>query len=150
MAVQDAAYLVAVPNICPEVLALRHNPYFFYFWDKFQKPYPLQVDIALSMDDVMDKKWEMIHCHESQVYEWIPYIEKMQEPVPEDEQEKRNWLCKNWGPFVRQITETCRPQLIERYGKEKGCQIEYAECFEICEYGSKPDKDDLTRLFPFE
>lgn len=145
-AVQDAAYLVCVPNICPDVPALQHNPYFFYFWDMFQKPYPLQNDVVIAIDDVMDIKWQMIHCHESQVYEWLPYIEKMP-PLVEGE-DRMTWLKNAWSPFLQRITDTCRAQLIDKYGEEKGNAIQFAECFEICEYGKHPSKEDLKTLFP--
>lgn len=35
--VQDAAYMVVVPNVTPEVPALRKNPAFFYYQDHFQR-----------------------------------------------------------------------------------------------------------------
>lgn len=148
MVVQDAAYLVCVPNICPDVPALKENPYFFYFWDPFQKPYPLQNDVVVGIDDVMDTKWKMIDCHESQMYEWLPYIEKMK--MPDEEENKLAWLKREWSPFLERITESCRKELIQKYGKEDGALIQMAECFEICEYGKHPSDDDVKKLFPFE
>ena len=41
-----------------------------------------------------------------------------------------------------------RDKLIERYGKEKGSRIRYAEAFELCEYGGKPDENIIKELFP--
>ena len=41
--VQDAAYMVVVPNICPDTPALRKNPVFMYFQDRFQKPEAVQA-----------------------------------------------------------------------------------------------------------
>jgi LmbE family N-acetylglucosaminyl deacetylase len=38
--VQDAAYMVVVPNIVPEAPALRRNPSFLYYEDNFEKPAP--------------------------------------------------------------------------------------------------------------
>jgi hypothetical protein len=34
------------------------------------------------------------------------------------------------------------------YGKEKAAGIQYAEAFEICEYGRQPDEAEIRRLFP--
>jgi hypothetical protein len=34
------------------------------------------------------------------------------------------------------------------YGKDAAGKIEYAEAFEICEYGRQPTKDELRELFP--
>ena len=39
---QDAAYMVTVPNVCPDTPALRKNPVFMYSQDGFQKPNPVQ------------------------------------------------------------------------------------------------------------
>ncbi len=146
--VQDAAYLVTVPPICPETTPLTKNPFFFYFWDNFKKPYSFQPDAAISIDDVMDKKWDMMHCHGSQFYEWLPYVEKVTEPVPEDDAERRAWLPKIWAPFLTQMTECCRDTLSKRYGADKAQTIQFAEAYEICEYGRNPDQSDLERLFP--
>jgi len=42
-----------------------------------------------------------------------------------------------------------RSKLGEFYGEEKAAQIKCAEAFEICEYGTRPDKARLRQLFPF-
>jgi hypothetical protein len=38
--------------------------------------------------------------------------------------------------------------LIKWYGAERASQVEYAEAFEICEYGSQPSEEEIKRLFP--
>jgi hypothetical protein len=43
----------------------------------------------------------------------------------------------------------CRKSLTEWYGKQRADQIRYAEAFEICEYGRRPDRAEIKRLFPF-
>ena len=54
--VQDAAYMVVVPNIVPDTPALRKNPTFFYYQDNFQRPNPFRPDVAVSLDEVIDRK----------------------------------------------------------------------------------------------
>ena len=49
----------------------------------------------------------------------------------------------------RGIAERYRDKLAEWYGKERAAQVHHAEAFEICEYGRRPDKKELRRLFPF-
>ena len=44
---QDAAFMVTVPNVTPDTPALRKNPVFLYFEDGFQKPAPFRPDIAV-------------------------------------------------------------------------------------------------------
>ncbi|HBK32686.1 MAG TPA: GlcNAc-PI de-N-acetylase, partial [Porphyromonadaceae bacterium] len=45
--VQDAAYMVIVPNVASDTPPLKKNPVFLYVQDKFQKPYPFSPDIAI-------------------------------------------------------------------------------------------------------
>ncbi len=54
--VQDAAYMVVVPSLVPEVPALRKNPVFLYYEDNFQRPNPFRPDIAVDLDSVIDPK----------------------------------------------------------------------------------------------
>jgi len=42
-----------------------------------------------------------------------------------------------------------RDKLIELYGEEKGKAVKAAEAFEICEYGRRPNIQELKKLFPF-
>ena len=45
--VQDAAFMVTVPNIAPDTPSLRQNPVFMYFEDSFQKPNPFRPDVVV-------------------------------------------------------------------------------------------------------
>ena len=72
--VQDAAYMVVVPNVATDTPALRKNPVFMYFEDGFQRPNPFSPDVAVSIDDVIEKKIDMLDAHVSQMYEWLPWV----------------------------------------------------------------------------
>jgi LmbE family N-acetylglucosaminyl deacetylase len=72
--VQDSAYLVMVPHLCPDAPALRHNPVFLYLEDRFQLPVPFIADVAVDIDDVWDRKIDALDAHASQVYEWLPWV----------------------------------------------------------------------------
>src|SRR5260221_11232035 len=54
--VQDAAYMVAVPNIAPETPALKKNPVFLYYQDHFQRPNPFRPDIVVDITSTYVKK----------------------------------------------------------------------------------------------
>jgi LmbE family N-acetylglucosaminyl deacetylase len=71
--VQDAAFMVTVPNVTPDTPALRKNPVFMYFEDGFQKPAPFRPDVAIPIDDVIDRKVDALDAHVSQMYEWLPW-----------------------------------------------------------------------------
>src|SRR6266567_4428633 len=61
--VQDAAYMVVVPNIAADTPPLRKNPVFLYLQDRFQKPATFRADIAIAIDDVKEKKFNALDAH---------------------------------------------------------------------------------------
>ena len=67
--VQDASYMVGVPNIASDVAPLKKNPVFLYFRDFFTKPNPFRPDIAVDITAVYDKKIAAMDAHQSQFYE---------------------------------------------------------------------------------
>lgn len=146
--VQDAAYMVMVPNVCPDTPPLMTNPMFFYMWDGFKKPYPFQVDIAVAIDDVTTQKFDMIECHQSQFFEWLPHTFGQLNEVPQSPEDRRKWLEDTWGAWLLQMRDCAAEKLCQRYGVIETASIKYAEPFEICEYGTKPSAEDLYRLFP--
>lgn len=143
--VQDAAYLVVVPNIASDTPPLKRNPLFVYFQDGFERPNPFRPDIAVSIDDVADKKLAMLDAHVSQVYEWLPWVDGILDTVPKDPAERKEWLRKARS---RPPTPAVRAALKKWYGN-RGESVKLAEAFEICEYGMRPTQEDLRKLFPF-
>ena len=71
--VQDAAYMVTVPRIAPDVPSLRMDPVFGYLSDSFTAPQPFRGDVIVPIDDVMEDVLAAIDCHASQFYEWLPF-----------------------------------------------------------------------------
>jgi LmbE family N-acetylglucosaminyl deacetylase len=136
--VQDSAYLVMVPRVCANTPHLRHNPLFLYLEDAFRLPAPFLPDIAVSVDDVYDRKIDALDAHASQFYEWLPWIDGRD--VPGDH--RREWLSKTWGS---PISECTRAALIRRYGPG---EIQHAEAFQVCEYGRRASREELDEIFP--
>ena len=142
---QDAAYMVGVPNVAPDTPPLKKNPVFLYSQDNFQRPNPFRPDIAIDISSVFEKKMDGLDAHESQVYEWLPWIGGYSSQVPADKDERRRWLSKNRAVA---ITSEVRKSLEKWYGKEHADKVKHSEGFEICEYGSQPGTDEIKRLFP--
>jgi LmbE family N-acetylglucosaminyl deacetylase len=143
---QDAAFMVTVPNVTPDTPALRKNPVFLYFEDRFEKPAPFRPDIAVSIDDVIDKKIDMLDAHVSQVYEWLPWLDGKLADVPSDAAARKTWLKAQRAP---EVGPSVRASLEHWYGAERARGVKSAEAFEICEYGTPPDDAMVRRLFPF-
>ncbi len=148
--VQDSAYMVTVPFFCPDVPCLEHNPVFLYNPDSFQKPNPFQPDIAIAIDPVIEKKLDALDALESQFYEGG--ANGSAELLPSDpakQQERRREVRAGFERRSHNLAERFRAKLQEFYGQEKGAAVKYAEAFEVCEYGQRPDKARLKKLFPF-
>jgi len=148
--VQDAAYMVTVPFFCPDVPALNNNPVFLYYPDSFQKPNPFQPEIAVSIDTVVQKKLDALGVIISQFYEGGANGSADLLPADPQKQKERHQQVRDG--FARRNQSTAdrfRAKLEEWYGKDRAGKIKYAEAFEICEYGRRPDKAELAKLFPF-
>lgn len=142
--VQDAAYMVIVPNVAPDVPPLQKNPVFLYGEDGFQKPNPFEPDIAVDISEVFDQKIYAMAAHESQFFDWLPWTNGTLDQVPKDEKARLQMLAKwrNNAP-----DEKTRASLNKWYGN-KAANIKHAEAFEICEYGKQPTDEEIKKLFP--
>ncbi|WP_236027534.1 PIG-L deacetylase family protein [Gelidibacter pelagius] len=143
--VQDAAYLVIVPNVTPDTPPLKKNPVFLYLQDHFQKPTPFKADITVDITSVFDKKMDALDAHTSQFYEWLPWTAGMLSKVPKNEKDKRTFLINAWS---RPVSDNARASLTKWYGSEKAKKAKHVESFEVCEYGKQPTDEDIRRLFP--
>ncbi|GAB4139992.1 MAG: hypothetical protein Tsb009_09160 [Planctomycetaceae bacterium] len=145
----DAAYMVTVPPIVPEVPALRTNPVFMYFADRFRRPYPFSPDVVVDIDPVLDRVVDMLDCHRSQFYEWLAYNHQYENELPEEPAEQRSWLKERYQQRTAWVADRFRSKLTESYGREHSHRIKCAEAFELCEYGQPLGREDRRRLFPF-
>src|SRR5262249_158451 len=147
---QDAAYMVTVPFFCPDTPHLTRNPVFLFYEDGFKKPNPFSPDVVVSIDDVIEKKLLCTEILESQFYEGGCCTDLTELPKTAKEKEARLALVRrNFDNRFSSTADRFRAALTRAYGKEKGSKIRYAEAFEVCEYGRRPEKDDLAKLFPF-
>lgn len=142
--VQDAAYMVIVPNVAPEVPPLKKNPVFIYSEDGFQKPNPFAPDIAVIIDDVFEQKIYAMAAHESQFFDWLPWTSGNLDKVPKDEKARLEWLS-NWRTNT---PDKGMQAVLKKWYGDKGTIAKHAEGFEICEYGKQPNDAEIRRLFP--
>lgn len=147
--VQDASFMVTVPNCCSDVEPLRHNPYFFYLMHARPSALTLTPHIAVAIDDVIDLKYDMLDAMESQMYEWLPWLDGALAEVPESPAARKAWLRTNWDDSFTRLAELHRNLLETWYGPDLARETRYVETFEICPYGRQASEDELRRLFPF-
>jgi len=147
--VQDAAYLVTVPAVVPETPHLARDPVIAYLCDGFQKPYPFQPSVVVDVGGVLRQVVSMLHCHQSQFYEWLPYNGGYADQVPDDDQARRAWLSARVAARLASLADRYRQELLTTYGPRRGQAVQYVEAFEACEYGAPLDDAARRRLFPF-
>lgn len=166
--VQDASYLLIVPNFCADTPAMKQMPVILHVYDHFRNP-PFAADLVVEIDDVIEEKFQMLDCHESQVYEWLPFTKGTLHTVPRDKAERFEWLHQPRLPRDGQLDATMlssnligaeceyreavpavkyRSRLLERYGA-RGQDVRFAEAFAVCEYGKPLTAETERTLLPF-
>ncbi len=148
--VMDAAYMVTVPFFCPDTPHLTKNPVFLFSEDGFRRPNEFIPDVVVAIDDVIEKKFACVDALESQFYEGGcnggPHL------VPKDEAGRAARLKEVRDRFDKRFRSTAnrfRARLEEAYGADRARGIQYAEAFEVCEYGRGPQPEEIRKVFPF-
>jgi len=144
--VQDAAYMIGVPLMNPKGKPLRKPTVFLYMADDFQKPNPFSPDIVIDITPVIEKKMDAICANVSQMYEWQPWIAGYEKDMPSDPAQYRQFTGNMYLPLSK--VERFKNGVSKWYSAAQLKNIRYAEAFEICEYGSRPNKEEIKRLFP--
>lgn len=146
--VQDAAVVVVAPFFVPDTPPTEKNPVFLFYSDGFEKPYPFEPTIVVGIDAVVDQKWDCVSAMPSQFGDAYSWQASTRPDVPDDATERKAYLLNLVKQRNKAVADQYRDRLIELYGQEKGGQIQYAEAFELCQYGSQPSVEALKKLFP--
>jgi LmbE family N-acetylglucosaminyl deacetylase len=135
--VQDASFMVIVPNIAPDTPPLQKNPVFFY-------SNTTDPDIAIDIDNEADQKIYAASAHESQFFEWLPWLEGTLAEVPKGKEEQLKFM-KVW---LTPPGEAVRECLKKWYNEPQASKILNAEAFRLADFSRKPDHEELLKLFP--
>ena len=95
----------------------------------------LQPDVVVDVSEQFETIVDMLACHESQFFEWLPF-NRGEEQVPSDPADRRAWLRAWYARHLRTATERWRERLVATYGPKRGGRIEFAEAYEISEYAA--------------
>lgn len=149
LAVQDASYMVTVPLIEPDVRPLQRDPVVAYMVDLFTRPYAFCGDVVFDVTAEFEGIIDLLDCHVSQVYEWLPYNRGVLDQVPADPAGRKQQLRDWFGERLRTIADRFREELLQTYGEPQGRQIQCVEAYEVSQYAAPLDPAARTRLFPF-
>ncbi len=159
--VQDASYVLIVPNECPDAPAMKDMPVILFMDDPFTNPV-LKPEIIVPIDSVIDTKLQISAINESQVYEWLPFTHNEPEAdknnpeevfrilrgfeITEKTTDKEILASKNRAYAVRyaKVAAKHRKFLIKTYGKA-GKKVRYAEVFGCSEYGT-PITEEVRKI----
>lgn len=148
--VQDCAYLLMVPNVSPATPSMKRMPAIFYMQDRFRKPIPFSPDLVFDISEQWEMKLRMYHQYDSQMYEWLPWVDGLDmTTIPEGDEARFEWLKNTrFGTRGEGYADQFRQELTAKYG-QAGNHVRHAEALECCEYGRRPSKEELDTLFPF-
>ena len=131
-AVRWVAYQLGVPRAYPtmkgEVDKEYRTPLVILTDDSYSAETQCDIRNAISKD--FDTKLQMAQCHESQIYEWLPWVSRQEPPTPEQ--------------FAERFRERFR-RVNQRFGFPEEPVCEY---FRVSRWGRAPMEGELEFLFP--
>jgi LmbE family N-acetylglucosaminyl deacetylase len=138
----DATYMLTVPMFCPDTRHLDRMPVFAYWFDRFTEGGAFRPDVVVPIDAVMDEKVAMALAHESQLFEWLPFNAGTADSVPMDPDGRRDYVTHRVRDRAIRVREGCC------LSGQQPPDFQYAEAFQISEYGRRPVTEELVELFP--
>ena len=144
----DSAVVVVAPFFVPDTPPTRRNPVFLYYSDGFQDPKPFTPSIVVGIDDVAEKKWACVAAMPSQFGDEDSWQGRTLPNVPKGDRERAAYLLDIVKKRNLAISDQYRDRLVSLYGAERGKKVQYAEAFQLGQYGRQPSPDDLKRMFP--
>lgn len=148
-AVRDASYMVTVPALVSDVPIVDKEPVVAFMPDLFTKPYPLQPDVIVDISRQLDTITEMLACHKSQFFEWLPYNRRELSDVPRGDAGRKHWLKDKLIERFAQRTQRFWPATVAAYGEAAARNIPFIEPYEISEYAGRLTPERRRELFPF-
>ena len=128
---------------------LTKNPVFLYYDDEFQKPNPFKPDVVVAIDEVIDKKLAAFEAWSRSSTRAGANGDGGHGPGRRGRE----------GGAAQEGARRAARGVREQGGRSSGrrsrsatgrraAKIEYAEGFELCEYGRQPTPEELDKLFP--
>ena len=146
----DTAVVVVAPFFVPDTPPATRNPVYMNYSDGFQDPKPFTPTIVVGIDAAADKKWKCITAMPSQFGDKDSWQGRTLSNVPQDDRERQSYLLEIVKKRNAAVAEQYRERLVALYGPERGKKIQYAEAFELNQYGRQASADELKKMFPLQ
>ena len=104
--------------------------------------------VVVGIDAAAEKKWQCVSAMPSQFGDKDSWQGRTLPDVPAGDRERQAYLLDIVKKRDRAVADLYRQRLIALYGAERGKAIEYAEAFQLGQYGRQPSPDELKALFP--
>ncbi|MFN3191847.1 MAG: PIG-L deacetylase family protein [Aureliella sp.] len=147
IAVQDASYMVTVPNVCPDEKPLRGDPIVASMCDMFTRPNRMRADVVVDVREEYRDLVAMAACHESQFFDWLAYHDGVLDEVPEESSQRLDWLAGWLGKFHDQRREFFSSEMRD-HGMDPADTESKIEVYEVSEYAASLSDAQRSRLFP--
>ena len=144
----DAAVLVVAPFFTPDTPPTARNPHFFYYSDGFERPDRFVPSVVVDIDAAAEKKWRCISAMPSQFGDRDSWQGRTRPDVPEGDAERAAYLLDLAKQRTAAVADQYRDRLVARYGEGRGRNVQYAEAFELSQYGRGASDEELRSLFP--
>lgn len=144
----DSAVLVVAPFFVPDTPPTARNPIYMYYSDNFQDPKPFTPTMVVDIGAAADKKWKCVSAMPSQFGDRDSWQARTGANVPQNDNEREAYLLEGVKRRGIGLANQYRERLVELYGKERGAKVQYAEAFQLGQYGRQASLDELKAMFP--
>jgi LmbE family N-acetylglucosaminyl deacetylase len=144
----DTAVVVVAPFFLPETRPTSRNPIYMYYSDGFQDPRPFTPSVVVGIDETAEKKWQCVSAMPSQFGDKDSWQGRTLQNVPAGDRERAAYLLEIVKKRNMAVADQYRDRLVALYGPERGKKIQYAEAFQLGQYGRQASLDELKKMFP--
>ncbi len=144
----DSAVLVVAPFFVPDSPPTARNPIYMYYSDNFQDPKPFTPTVVVDIGAAADRKWKCVSAMPSQFGDRDSWQARTGAKVPAADKEREAYLLEGVKRRGTGVADQFRARLVELYGKERGEKVQYAEAFQLGQYGRQATIDELKKMFP--
>ena len=145
--VYDVSYLLSVPQVVPRIKAMKRSPVICH---SAREPSEMSCQgkrvICVPIDSVWKSKFQAMHEHASQFYEWLAWERGDLSKVPASRKGRLRYLEGVRGPHYKEIADRCK-KMAKRLRKKD--RFTYAEALYPAKAGLSLTPERIERLFPF-